>query len=254
MEREALFSSAMSDASSQSEVMQGDFPHTRWSLVSRAKKGEDTGQALSELCEQYWYPLYAFVRRKGYGKADAEDLTQGFFSQLLKKDRIQLFSEEKGRLRAYLLGAIKNYISNERAKALAQKRGGGRGLVSFDAEVAESRYLQEPDSPGSPETLFKLRWALDLLERAFVVLEKEYHGGGKGELFAALKPCIGGDQAGVTHADLADQLGISEGNARVSLYRARKRYRRVLEELIADTVTDEVEDEIDDLHRFFSEL
>lgn len=246
----------MSDPSSQSEVLKGDFPHTRWSLVARAKEGDNSAKALAELCEQYWYPLYAFVRRKGFTKADAEDLTQGFFTSLLEKDRIQLFSAEKGRLRAYLLGAIKNYISNERSKAMAQKRGGGRTFVAFDAELAESRYLQEPSLPESPDGLFKLRWALDLLDRAFGVLEKEYRVAGKGNLFEALKPCVGGDQPGSTHADIAEGLGISEGNARVSLYRIRKRYRRVLEELIADTVSDpaEIEDEIDDLHRIFSEL
>lgn len=246
----------MSESSSQSEALKGEFPHTRWSLVARAKEGGNSAKAMAELCEQYWYPLYAFVRRKGFVKADAEDLTQGFFTTLLEKDRIQLFSAEKGRLRAYLLGAIKNYISHERSKAMAQKRGGGRPQVAFDAELAESRYLQEPSLPESPDGLFKLRWALDLLERAFGVLEQEYRAAGKGGLFEELKPLISGDQPGVTHGELAERLGITEGNARVSLYRIRKRYRRVLEELIADTVSDpaEIEDEIDDLHRVFSEL
>lgn len=238
--------------------MQGDFPKTRWSLIIDAKEGDPTtrSKALAELCEQYWYPLYAFVRRRGANQHDAEDLTQGFFTQLLEHDRIQLFSESKGRLRSYLLSAIKNYLSNERTKAHAQKRGGGKKLLSLDLSLAEERYLAEPSTPESPETLFQLRWALDLLDTVFTKLETEYRLADKHSLFLALKSSIGGDHPGTTHAQTAADLGISEGNARVALHRLRKRYRRILEELIADTVANhsEINDEIDALHRVFNEL
>lgn len=239
-------------------LVKGDFPHTRWSLVVDAKEGDPAtrSKALAELCEQYWYPLYAFVRRSGSHQHDAEDLTQGFFTQLLRNDSIQLFSQSKGRLRSYLLGAIKNYLSNERSKAHAQKRGGGQKVISLNLTMAEERYLAEPSTPGSPETLFQLRWALDLLNAAFSQLEEEYRLAGKHPIYLALKSSIGGDHSGTTHAEVAASLGITEGNARVALHRLRKRYRRVLEELIADTVVDpsEVNDEIDALHRVFNEL
>ena len=156
--------------------MLGDFPNTRWSLVLQAKEGDDKARdrALSELCEQYWYPLYAFVRRRGLTQEDAEDATQGFFGELVAKDRVKLFEESKGRLRAYLLGAIKNYLSHEREKANAQKRGGGKTILSFDAATAEERYRMEPPQLESPERLFEMRWALSLLESAFEVLKGEY--------------------------------------------------------------------------------
>lgn len=248
----------MSEPSSSKNLLRGDFPHTRWSLVIDAREGDPAtrAKALSELCIQYWYPLYAYVRRQGANQQDAEDLTQGFFTRLLENKSIHLFCESKGRLRAYLLGAIKNYLSNERTKAHAQKRGGGKKLISLDHTLAEERYLAEPSTPESPETLYQLRWALDLLNTAFSNLEAEYQHAGKRPLYLALKSSIGGDQPGVTHSQIALELGITEGNARVALHRLRKRYRRVLEELIADTVASpaEIDDEIDALHRIFNEL
>ncbi|MFT6864023.1 MAG: RNA polymerase sigma factor (sigma-70 family) [Akkermansiaceae bacterium] len=246
----------MSEANSLPD--HGDFPHTRWSLILAAKSGtpEARNEALSQLCQNYWYPLYVYVRRRGFDQHDAEDLTQDFFSLLIAKDRIQLLSESKGRLRAYLLGAIKNHLSNARTKANAQKRGGGKTLLSLDLSLAEERYLVEPSTPESPESLFQLRWALDLLNSAFDTLEQEYRRAGKQLLFTTLKSSIGGDQQELTHAHFADTLGISVGNARVALHRLRKRYRHVLEELIADTVADtsEIADEIDALHRIFMEI
>ncbi|MFT4547265.1 MAG: RNA polymerase sigma factor (sigma-70 family), partial [Verrucomicrobiales bacterium] len=227
----------------------GEFPATRWSLVLQAKEGDERSRidALGQLCERYWYPLYAFVRRRGYDGPDAEDLTQGFFGELLAKDRVQLFSEAKGRLRAYLLGAIKNYLANERAKANAQKRGGGVTTLSFDAATAEERYRMEPPNLDSPEKLFELRWALDLMESAFENLRGEYERAEKGALYTALKGHLSGAEPTGGYAEIAATLVMTEGAVRVALHRLRKRYRGALEEVIADTVADksEVDAEID---------
>jgi len=236
--------------------MLGDFPNTRWSLVLQAKEGDDKARdrALSELCEEYWYPLYAFVRRRGLTQEDAEDATQGFFGELVAKDRVKLFEESKGRLRAYLLGAIKNYLSHEREKANAQKRGGGKTILSFDAATAEERYRMEPPQWDSPERLFEMRWALSLLESAFEVLKGEYVRAGKGSLYDHLKGFLSGMEPGGKLKEIANELEMSEGAVRVALHRMRKRYRQALEEVVAETVSDEgeVEGEIDYLLNVFS--
>ncbi len=163
-----------------------------------------------------------------------------------------MFEESKGRLRAYLLGAIKNYLSHEREKANAQKRGGGKTILSFDAATAEERYRMEPPQLESPERLFEMRWALGLLESAFQVLKGEYVRAGKEELYDHLKGYLSGMEPGGQLKEIATQLEMSDGAVRVALHRMRKRYRQALEEVVAETVADEGEVEINYLLGVFS--
>jgi RNA polymerase sigma-70 factor (ECF subfamily) len=224
------------------------FPDTRWSLVSGVREGRaDAGdieraeRALSELCQLYWFPLYVFVRRRGYSAHDAEDLTQGFLVRLIERGDFGSADREKGRLRSYLLGAMKNYLSERHKYETAQKRGGKAQTISIDGAEAEERYALEPREEETPETQFEKRWALTVLENILGRLRAEYESSGKSEQFEALQPMLawGGQEGG--HADAAAKLGISENNVRVSLHRLRKRYGELMREEIADTVAAEGE-------------
>lgn len=245
----------MSPQSGQESLERGQFPRTRWSLVISAQDGSDTEKkrALSELCEIYWYPLYAYVRRRGLIPADAEDTTQGFFCELLAKDRVRLFSEEKGKLRAYLLSSINNYLRDQGKKARAAKRGGGQKIISLDVDEAEKRYAYEPKEFDTPEKLFEVRWALTVLDRVFDRVKAEYDRLGKPETYAALKGLLAG-HGDVSFREIGEKIGISEGAARVALFRMRKLYRRNLEEEIGETISEDesLEDEIRHLSRVFS--
>ena len=201
----------------------------------------------------YWYPLYAFVRRRGLEPSDAEDATQGFFCELLEKDRVQLFSEEKGMLRAYLLSSMKNYLRDQSKRDRAAKRGGGQNLLSLDLEMAEERYAFEPDEFDTPEKLFEMRWALTLLERVFDRVKAEYERLGKPEVYEAFKGQLAGDRD-VSFREIGEKLGMAEGTARATLFRMRKLFRRNLEEEIAETISDDesIEEEIQYLNRMFA--
>ena len=245
----------MDTHSEQPSLEKGQFPMTRWSLVIGAQDGaaDDRNRAMSELCEIYWYPLYAYVRRRGLSPSDAEDATQGFFCELLEKDRVQLFSEEKGKLRAYLLGAIKNYLRDLGKRERAEKRGGGQKPLSLDMASAEERYTYEPAEFETPEKLFEMRWALTLLERVFEKVKCEYSRLGKTDTYEALKGHLAGDGE-VSFREIGESLGINEGAARVTLFRMKKLYRRYLEEEIADTTSseEEVSEEIQYFNRVFA--
>lgn len=233
----------------------GQFPPTRWSLVIGAQEADEDSRrrALGELCEIYWYPLYAYVRRRGLSPADAEDATQGFFCELLAKDRVQLFSEEKGKLRAYLLSSIRNYLRDQWKHAKAAKRGGGVQPLSLDLATAEERYAFEPPEFDNPEKLFEMRWTLTVLERVFERVREEYERLGKPEVYDALKGLLAGE-TDISFREIGEKLGVTEGNARVTLFRMRKLYRRYLEEEIADTISegDSIDEEIRHLNRVFS--
>ncbi|MCB1065652.1 MAG: sigma-70 family RNA polymerase sigma factor [Verrucomicrobiae bacterium] len=239
----------------QESTERGQFPHTRWSLVIGAQGNDEKKrrEAMSELCEIYWYPLYAYVRRRGLSPADAEDATQGFFCELLAKDRVQLFSEEKGKLRAYLLTAIKRYLGDQAKANRAAKRGGGQELLSLDMGAAEDRYAYEPPEFDTPEKLFEVRWALTLLDRAFSRVKQEYARLEKADVYDALKGLLAGDRD-VSFREIGENLGITEGAARITLFRMRKLYRRYLEEEIAETIPEgeSVNDEIDYLNQVFA--
>ncbi len=232
----------------------GQFPPTRWSLVIGAQEGEDEARrrAMGELCEVYWYPLYAYVRRRGLNPSDAEDVTQGFFCELLEKDRVQQFSNVRGKLRAYLLGAIKNYLSDRGKRERAEKRGGGVQPLSLDMASAEDRYAFEPPEFETPEKLFEVRWALTILERAFERVREEYERLGKPEVYEAMKGLLAGDKE-TSFRELGERIGMTEGAARVTLHRMRKLYRRYLEQEISETLAEgeDIEAELAYLNQIF---
>lgn len=226
----------------------GPFPATRWTLVEEVRCGGEAGQrALGELCAMYWYPVYVYARRGGASPADAEDLTQGFFARLLARESLKAVDAGKGRLRSYLLRALKNFSIGEHHKHNALKRGGGVVMVPIDAEVAEGRFREEPVEIDDPASLFERRWALGLLEEALARLEAEYAQAGKHDLFVALRPMMAGrSQEGDRYATLGEALGMTPGAVQVAVHRLRKRYRSQLEQAVAETVErpEEVDDEL----------
>lgn len=207
--------------------------------------------ALEKLCRTYWYPLYAYVRRRGYSPPDAEDLTQEFFAWLLERKWLGKADPQRGRFRSFLLTSISNFLANEWDKARTQKRGGGR-VISLERDEAENRYTWQPlsysvpESSFTPEQSFEWRWALTLLDQVMGRLSAEFEQEGKKELFEALKPCLLGESTGQPYAALAAKLGMTEGSVKVTVHRLRQRYRQLLREEIASTVAapDEVEEEL----------
>lgn len=213
-----------------------EFHTTRWSLVLEAQSGTDTTRArdaMAALCRDYWYPLYAFVRRRGYAPHDAQDLTQAFFTSLLEGNAT-MADPKRGKFRSYLLGALKHFLANDWNRMQAQKRGGGQQLVEWDALDLEARYALEPAADTDADTLYDRRWALDLLERAVTKLRSEFESKGDGAVFAALKGTLTGAEP--ARDALAAQLGLSEGALKVAIHRLRQRYREVLRAEIAETV------------------
>ena len=220
------------------------FPTTHWTMVLSAGRNESTHaeEALARLCQAYWYPLYAFVRRRGYGPQDAQDLTQGFFAHVLEKHSLIAVAPER-RFRTFLLAALKNYLANEWDKAHARKRGGGKMLVSLEQQSAESRYGIEPGHEMTPERLFERRWALTLLEQVLDTLRGEFQAEGNGRLFDELKGALTGESGG--YALIAERLGRTQGAVKVAVHRLRHRYRELTREKIAETVADgDIEDEM----------
>lgn len=216
------------------------FVTTRWTLVLSAgrKSSPQSDRALGELCQMYWYPLYAYVRRRGYAKADAEDLTQAFFERLLAKNYLEGLRAERGRFRAFLLASLKHFLANEWDRAQRQKRGGGALHLSLDWQDAEARYDLDPPDLASPDRLYDRAWALALLERVVVRLRQEHAAEGKGAFFEVVKECLTGGDAAVSYREAAERLQSSEGALRVAVHRLRKRYRDLLREEIAQTLED----------------
>ena len=214
-----------------------NFSATHWTLVIAAQ-GDDSGaqRALGELCERYWEPLYAFARRSGMTPQDAEDATQGFFADLLARAALRQTDRAKGKFRSFLLASFKNFLSHDRERMNAQKRGGGVAPIALDAREAEDRYALEPVDELSPDKLYDRRWAHVLLARAQERLAEHYAGAGQKELFAHLRPVLGASRAQVDYASMGDELGMSAGALKVAAHRLRERYRQVLREEIAATV------------------
>jgi RNA polymerase sigma factor (sigma-70 family) len=229
----------------------GRFTTTQWSVVLAAAGSKDTEarDALAQLCQVYWYPLYAFVRRQGCTPDDACDLTQQFFLRLMEKDFLGDVARSKGKFRSFLLVALKHFLSKERARARAIKRGGRRAILSLDVLSAEARFRSEPEDNATPEKLFERRWAICLLDKVFARLAAEYEKAGKRALFDGLQGCLAGDRSGLPYAEIAATLGMSEGAVKVAVYRLRRRYRDVLRQEIAQTVADpaDIDGEIRDL-------
>jgi len=201
------------------------------------------------LCQTYWYPLYAFVRRQGYDAEEAKDLTQEFFLRFLRGNYLKKVKPSLGRFRSYLLAAIKHFLANEWDRASAKKRGGGQVPLSLDFQDAEGRYRSEPSHQLTPEKIFQKRWALTLLESVLKRLREEYAQSGKERLFDCLKQYLIAENGRVSYREVAQRLNMSEAAVKVAVPRLRKRYRRLLRLEIAQTVADpsEIEDEIKEL-------
>lgn len=227
------------------------FHTTHWSVVLAAKDRSEPGaaEALERLCCTYWYPLYAHVRRQGHAPPDAEDLTQGFFARLLEKEWLRSADSERGRFRSFLLASLRHFLSNERDRERAQKRGGGRPILSLDGPGAEERLRSEPAGGCSPQAEFDRRWALTVLGSVLDRLEDEHERKGKAELFRHLRGLLAGGAAEGMHEAVARELGMAEGAVRVAAHRLRRRYRELLRREIAQTVAspEEVEDELQHL-------
>ncbi len=229
------------------------FMPTRWTVVLTAARHETTRgrEALAQLCQVYWYPIYACVRRQGYSPPDAEDLTQAFFARVLEERFIAAADKEKGRFRSFLVTRLHHFLADEWDRLKSQKRGGGQRLIPLEGGPAETRYQLEPEDPRSPEQLFEYRWAVTLLERVFERLRIEYDKAGKTALFGELKECLVQARAAVPYGEVSARLGLSEGALRVAVHRLRQRYRELLRAEIADTVAkpEEVEEELRYLFR-----
>jgi RNA polymerase sigma factor (sigma-70 family) len=225
-----------------------DFQSTRWTLVLAAghKSSPDSQEALAALCETYWYPLYAYVRRHGAEVHRAQDLTQDFFARLLEKNLLAVAQPERGRFRTFLLSTLKNFLCNEYDKVRAKKRGGDRLVLSLDFEAGESRYQREPAHSLTAERLFERQWALAVLDRVLAQLRAEFAGAGKEPLFDALKAFLTAGRGEASYAAAAEALGMTEGAVRVAAHRLRRRYRELLRAEVAQTVAepDEIDDEI----------
>lgn len=222
------------------------FVTTHWSVVLTAGR-KDTPRAraaLETLCQTYWFPLYAYVRRRGHSPEDAQDLTQEFLARLLQRNRVARVSPQKGRFRSFLLASMNHFLSDEWDKARAKKRGGGR-VISLDLQDAETWFGGHPVENLTPEKIFERRWALTLLEEVYTRLEEEHRRQAKSELFTALRPALAGTGS-APYAELAARLGMTEAAVKVAVHRLRHRYRELLRETIADTVAtpEDVEDEL----------
>ncbi|MBI4323813.1 MAG: sigma-70 family RNA polymerase sigma factor [Chloroflexi bacterium] len=211
--------------------------------------------ALAKLCETYWYPLYAYVRRRGYAPEDAQDLTQAFFASFLEKGSFGRADKARGRFRTFLLSSMENYLHGAWGRAVAQKRGGGRPLLSWDAATAEGSYQQEPREDLTPAKIFEKRWAATLLQEVLKKLRAEFSRRGQLKFFDQLKAHLWGEDEAVPYGQLTAELNLSPGALKVTVHRLRRRYREFLRDEIAQTVAEahEVDDEIRHLMRVLSE-
>jgi RNA polymerase sigma-70 factor (ECF subfamily) len=216
------------------------FPNTRWSVVLAAtqRRPAESAAALEAICQAYWYPLYAYVRRCGQSPHDAQDLTQEFFCRLLEKRWLEAADREKGKLRIFLITALKHFMCNEWRKAAAQRRGGGQRPVQFDTAIAESRYVADQSAAQVADEHFDRQWALTLLDLSLNRLETEFVTAEKPGDFGVLKACLMAERGAIDYAALAQQLGATEGAARVAVHRLRKRFREIYREEISQTLAD----------------
>ncbi len=227
------------------------FVTTQWSVVVAAGQADDADRdaALATLCQNYWYPLYAYVRRRGRNAHDAQELTQELFSQLLDKQWLQAADQEKGRFRAFLLTAFKRFLAREHERANAKTRGGGLQTLSLDVYSAERQYQLEPADERTPESLYERRWALTLLDRVLTELETEYVERGKVDLFSRCRLFLTGSSPSTTCAAIGESLDMTENAVKVAVHRLRKRYRELLQSEVAQTIDEgtTVEDELNRL-------
>ena len=207
-------------------------------LAAGKRHTPQSDHALEELCRSYWFPLYAYVRRRGHAKADAEDLVQAFFARFLAKNYLEGLSAERGRFRAFLLASLKHFLANEWDKTQRQKRGGGAEHLSLDWQTADTKFQVAATSEPSPDKAFDREWAVALLAKVIERLQTENAADGKGKLFEQLKIFLAAGKGESAHADVANALGMEDGAVRVAVHRLRKRYRALLREEIASTLSD----------------
>jgi len=223
------------------------FTTTHWSVVLTAQGESPAAQeALEKLCRTYWRPIYGFVRRQGIASAEAEDLTQGFFASLLEHRNLDAVRKEQGRLRSYLLGALKYFLGEEKRRAMAIKRGKGQHLIPLEELRANERFDLEPADPVTAELIYERRWASTLLERVLNLLKDEYQCAGDAGLFDSLKQLLPREPEAPSQKEIAAQLGMTENAVRQAFYRFRQRYLSLLRQEIAHTVATpgDIEDEL----------
>jgi RNA polymerase sigma-70 factor (ECF subfamily) len=241
----------MSASDDSCHAGQARFATTRWSVVVAARDadGGESRQALATLCETYWYPLYAFIRRRGYSPHEAEDLTQEFFARLVEKDFLADVERARGKFRSYLLASCSHFLANQNDRDGAWKRGGRASIASLDFHGAEDRYRREPAHSATPEKLFERRWGLTLLDHALNRLRQDYIARNKKALFDELRVGLLGTPERIPYARVAQNLGMSPAALRVAVHRLRQAFHQALRDEIAKTVDDpgQIEDEIRDL-------
>ncbi len=246
-----------SEHSSQVGSTPGDvFATTHWTVVLAAGKRAtpQSDAALEELCRTYWFPLYAYVRRRGHTKEDAEDLTQAFFARFLAKNYLAGLSAERGRFRAFLLASLKHFLINDWKKSQRQKRGGGEAPLSLDWQTADTKFQVASTTEPSPDKVFDREWALALLAKVIGRLQKECESGGREKLFEQLKIFLTTGKDESAQGKAAKALGMEEGAVRTAIHRLRKRYRQLLRDEIAQTLADaaDVDEEMRALFGAFS--
>ncbi len=230
-----------SENSSQATSAPGDiFATTHWTVVLAAgqPRSPEAGRALEELCRTYWFPLYAYVRRRGQTKEDAEDLTQAFFARLLEKNSFARLDGERGKFRAFLLASLKHFLANEWDKARAGKRGGGIPALSLDWQTADTQFQVAATSEPTPDQAFDREWAVALLGKVIGRLQAESVTEGKAKLFEQLRRFLMAGPADPAYREVAAALGMEETAVRVAVHRLRKRYRQLLRDEIANTLAD----------------
>jgi RNA polymerase sigma factor (sigma-70 family) len=236
-----------SNSTEAPQARAGCFVTTHWSVVLTAGRSDTprARAALETLCQSYWHPLYAYVRRRGYSPEDAQDLTQEFFARLLEHNRVGSVNPEKGRFRSFLLACMNHFLSDEWDKARAQKRGGGK-VRFLDLREAETKLDQQSAATLTPEKAYERRWAITLLEQVYQRLAQDYARQDKMALFEVLRGSLAGAGGTAPYAELARQLSMTEGAVKVAVHRLRHRYRELLRETIAETVStpEEAEDEL----------
>jgi RNA polymerase sigma-70 factor (ECF subfamily) len=236
------------DTSSAGPGQNAWFTTTHWSVVLAVGGAESPAarQALEQLCRNYWYPLYAYVRRNGHSEEDAKDVTQAFFADLLERKDLAHVNPEKGRFRCFLLACLNNFLLGVWKKASAQKRGGGKAIVPLDDSTAEGRYRLEPVDAKSPEDLLDVCWARTVFKHAGETLREEYCQSGRSELYEAVRAYLTGETNTTSYAELAGRLGCQEATVKSYVRRLRRRFKELLRKEVANAVGDpgEVDEEM----------
>jgi DNA-directed RNA polymerase specialized sigma24 family protein len=235
----------------------GCFHTTHWTevLAAGAENSPEAGEALARLCQTYWLPIYAFIRKRGHGPHQAQDLTQEFFAGFLEKRHVEQAVRDRGRFRSFLMTSVENFLRNAHDRSQAQKRGGGKSLISLDDQDAEALYLGARSDEADPAAAFEQRWASTLLQTVLTRHRDEFAKGGRSELFDALQAHLWGDADSIPYPLLAERFAMTVPNIKTTAHRLRARYREMLREEIARTVSHpgEIDDEIRHLMRVVSQ-